>query len=403
MTLRTAPPSGFTLRKLLREGETRAPFTDAVGQERAIAPDATIVLADSDGVELCAFVELDRGSMSSGRLRSKARGYAEFYGASGWRERFSYCPPLLFLTTTAARARTFRSLLRRALKDVHPPSGDPFVAAVCGEVFAPGRAFSKPVWTTLDGEAGISALDVMGAARRPYDELRAAWRAEDEAFAALLSDPRALHEQLASQSRGNLRYDFGEVAGGALELLLARTELTTLELTVVGELAGSVEGRSTYPRLRSTADVRRSLGRLAGEYVAQQLVALDRLADHHGDGPHLRAARRTLDSRQVPFSEAELRETEGQAKRDEKVRAEQAALRAAYPALREERAREIVKARGLSARLRGTDPILPEVDAKLLCRCTQCEETLYPDPARPRNDYSRCPYCGGRLSAWSER
>ncbi len=185
------------------------------------------MLADSDGVELCAFVELDRGSMSSGRLRTKeARGYAEFYGANGWRERFSYCPPLLFLTTTAARARTFRSLLRRALKDVHPPSGDPFVAAVCGEVFALGRAFGKPIWTTLDGEAETSAVEVMRAARRPYDELRAAWRAEDEAFAALVNDPRALHKRLASESRGNLRYDFGETAGAALELLLARTELT---------------------------------------------------------------------------------------------------------------------------------------------------------------------------------
>jgi hypothetical protein len=106
VTLRMAPPSGFTLKELLREGEARESFTDAVGQERAIAPDTTFVLADSDGVELCAFVELDRGSMSSGRLRTKARGYAEFYAANGWRERFSYCPPLLFLTTTAARART---------------------------------------------------------------------------------------------------------------------------------------------------------------------------------------------------------------------------------------------------------------------------------------------------------
>lgn len=176
-----------------------------------------------------------------------------------------------------------------------------------------------------------------------------------------------------------------------------------MELTVVGELAGAVEGQSSYPRLRATRDVRRSLGRLAGEYAAQQLVALDRLADRHGDGPHLRAARRTLDDRQVPFSEVELRETERQAKRDEKVRAEQDALRAAYPGLREERARAIVKAGGLSARLRGTEPVLPEVDAKLLCRCTQCEATLYPDPARPRDDYCRCPYCAGRLSAWSER
>lgn len=92
VTLRTAPPSGFTLTKLLREGEAREPFNDAVGQERAIAPDATIVLADPDGVELCAFVELDRGSMSSGRLRTKARGYAEFYGANGWRERFFHRP-----------------------------------------------------------------------------------------------------------------------------------------------------------------------------------------------------------------------------------------------------------------------------------------------------------------------
>jgi DNA-directed RNA polymerase subunit RPC12/RpoP len=85
------------------------------------------------------------------------------------------------------------------------------------------------------------------------------------------------------------------------------------------------------------------------------------------------------------------------------VRAEQEAQRAGYSALREERARAIVTAGGVGARLRGTDPVLPEVDAKLLRRCTRCEETIYPDPARPRDRDRRCPYCDGRLSAWSGR
>lgn len=77
----------------------------------------------------------------------------------------------------------------------------------------------------------------------------------------MLSDPRALHERLVSRSSANLRYDFGEVAGGALEPLLARTELTALELTIV-ELAGSAiwDFESRRPTVWAVVPVGRSVG-----------------------------------------------------------------------------------------------------------------------------------------------
>jgi hypothetical protein len=104
VTLATsARENGLALKAFVREGEAREPFT-AAGKERALAPDALLVLADSDGRELRAFVELDLGTMSHARLRAKAELYASYASEQAWRERHHYCPPLLFLTTSRPEA-----------------------------------------------------------------------------------------------------------------------------------------------------------------------------------------------------------------------------------------------------------------------------------------------------------
>jgi hypothetical protein len=86
-----------------------APFTAWASREkRAIAPDAFIEITEADGGSLLAFVELDMGSMSHRRLKTKAAGYAGYVKVEAWRERHRFCPALLFLTTVSLE-RYFRA------------------------------------------------------------------------------------------------------------------------------------------------------------------------------------------------------------------------------------------------------------------------------------------------------
>lgn len=82
-----APTVGLRLHQFKRERDARETFR-ADGRERSIAPDAFIDLRDEDGRELLAFVELDLGTMSHTRLRTKAAGYASYAARGEWEERY---------------------------------------------------------------------------------------------------------------------------------------------------------------------------------------------------------------------------------------------------------------------------------------------------------------------------
>src|SRR6266536_4657045 len=97
-----APPVGLRLHTFQREGEAREVFR-ADGRERALAPDALIHLRDDQGRGLLAFVELDLGTMSHARLKTKASGYAAYAAQAAWTEVHPFCPCLLFLTTSETR------------------------------------------------------------------------------------------------------------------------------------------------------------------------------------------------------------------------------------------------------------------------------------------------------------
>src|SRR5581483_2213176 len=112
-----APTVGLHLHAFKREGEARELFR-ADGRERALAPDALIHLHDDNGRGLLAFVELDLGTMSHARLKTKAAGYAAYAANASWTERHPFCPCLLFLTTTETRAVAFLKLLS-GLLDKH--------------------------------------------------------------------------------------------------------------------------------------------------------------------------------------------------------------------------------------------------------------------------------------------
>ncbi len=95
--------------------EPREPFT-AEGRSRTLAPDALVELHDGQGLGLLAFVELDLGTMSHARLKVKAGAYAAYAAQAAWTERYDFCPCLLFITTTEARAVAFLKMLAALLQ-----------------------------------------------------------------------------------------------------------------------------------------------------------------------------------------------------------------------------------------------------------------------------------------------
>src|SRR5262249_50904045 len=135
--------AGLALRGFRREGEAREAFR-AVGRERALAPDALLDLEDERAVPLLAFVELDLGTMSRPRLKAKAAAYAAYAAGAAWAgRRHPFCPCLLFLTTTEARALAFlRALadeIARAERGGENWAGW-LTAGACAMAHTPGRA-----------------------------------------------------------------------------------------------------------------------------------------------------------------------------------------------------------------------------------------------------------------------
>jgi Replication-relaxation len=128
---------GLTKFQYYREGEARESFTDGTS-ERALAPDATLVLVDQHDRELIAFVEIDLGTMSHTRLRAKAELYAAYAASGAWRGRHPFLPALLFLTTTDMRAGKFLKALVRILSYGPRRSGRrAFVGGAAGIAWTP--------------------------------------------------------------------------------------------------------------------------------------------------------------------------------------------------------------------------------------------------------------------------
>ena len=87
--------------------------------------------------------------------------------------------------------------------------------------------------------------------------------------------------------------------------------------------------------------------------------------------------------------------------RDENTRRRQEGLRVDYLEWREEEARRLAKAQGITGRLRnGPEVFLDRVDERSLRRCPRCEEVAYPDPQAARYERDarddvafRCHFC----------
>ncbi len=408
VVLKTRLPEGFRLTGFEREAEAREAFRGYDGGEHAVAPDAGIQISDPDGRNLFALVELDRGTMSSRQLKSKALGYGDYVEQAGWRQTYPYCPALLFLTTSEKRARSFLSTCEKAIDRRE------MLVAASGLARDIGRALTAPEWLAEGGEQSVDLLAILGAARRPYDEGRereeAERRAEDEKREQLRSDPAALRDHLRAWERRGWGIErLGSTVATAVQLTLEGDgELAEAERRAL-RMLGAMFADPLSPRLSESEPV-------ADRFVFDKLVEyhrvrqLDRVADlarRFGDGPGLRQARGRLQTGALLTTD-ETAVLSRKAADDERVGAEQERLRLDYLAFREDRARRRAKSQRLAARLRnGPDAFLEEVDREALRVCRSCREIAYPDPDRARYERGRgdvafrCHFCdGGDLAPW---
>jgi Replication-relaxation len=398
-------PVGAELVSFEREGAAREPFsTWATREERAIAPDAFIEIADAEGTKLYAFLELDLGTMSHRRLKQKAAGYAEYARAEAWRDRHRFCPALLFLTTTEKRARSFLAAMLRELG-----RDSLLLTCACELARSPEPVATAPRWL-LGVDEGESPLDLLAAlheARRPHDEALAQARAERQIKEAerdrLRSDPEALRDHLYGW-RGRWEIErLGEPWARAVEIALGESgELHPAERRALAALGALFDDllRPQLAERKPSAEERRALDALAEHCGVEQLRQVEGLVGRLGEGPALRGARRRIEAGEL-LSAPEIWSLDLAGSEDRTARAEQERLGAAYLSWRQREARRRFKAQGLLARL-GSAPedFLAEVDQRSLRRCERCEEIAYPDPKRAREERKpgdvaiRCHFCG---------
>jgi hypothetical protein len=401
VVLKTGLPEGIELSGFEREAEARETFTTLGREKRAIAPDACIQITDANAKGLIGLVELDLSTMSHRQLKAKAAGYGEYVQRRAWRQRNAYCPPLLFITTSEKRARSFLAAAEREIDSVR------MLVACVGLARDLRRCVTAPEWMVGDGEQGVDLLAVLRAARRPYDEANEreeAQRREEEAERERLrSDPEALAERL----QGELRYAWGDdqlgrEATDALRLSvesedgLSEVERAALK-AVGGMLAEPLAAR--LPDGEPTPSEREALVALVAHHHASQLRRLDEAAKRFGEGPKLRRRRRWLEDGDLLGTDS-LAALTDDAEQDRENEAEQDRLRENYLRVREAAAERLAKRHGFIARRRiGHDAFLAQVDRERLRRCSGCEEIVYPDPKREHGPARRdvaayCHFCG---------
>jgi hypothetical protein len=403
VVLKTGLPKGTRLAAFDREAEARETFTTYAREERAIAPDACIDVAEADGRRLFGFVELDLGTMSHRQLKAKAAGYGEYARLEAWRHRNPFCPALLFITTSDKRARSFLAASKREIDT------NRMLVACVGLARDLRRCIVAPEWMVGDGEQAADLLGVLRAARQPYDEAEAreeAERREDEAERERL---RSAPEALAERLRGELRYGWGDdqlgqPATDALRLSLegeggALNEIECRALEAVGAMLAEPLALRLADR-EPTPPEREALAALVAHHYAAQIEYLDEVAARLGEGPKVRQHRRCLEGGGLLGADS-LDGLTLDAEQDRENAAEQERLRENYFRWREAEAKRLAKLQGFIARHRtGHDAFLTEVDRGALRRCSHCEEIAYPDPERKplpggrRHVAGRCHFCG---------
>jgi hypothetical protein len=429
-----APTVGLHVHQFKREGEARELFR-ADGRERALAPDALIHLRDDNARGLLAFVELDLGTMSHARLKTKAAGYAAYAAEAAWTARHPFCPCLLFLSTTETRAVAFLKLLS-GLLDKHRRYSSSFygdwgrggtlawfAAAACAHARDPQRAFSEGCWDDLNlAGGGLTLGDCLNKARAGYDARRAKEEAERRARDAkrerLRAKPEALRAYLQEKYLrfpGEHLAQFGGAAETALHLVLNSTELMNeIERDAFAALTRQLDddpldAEPAPEPVPPTWTDTEAVASLVEVYRRRQQTRTEELARRYGEGPALRRDRDHLSDGGLlgSYSWDSLEE---RARRDQEARREQERLRLGYLDRREREARRRKHEAGFAARLaHGRSALYTIVDRDLLRICARCDEIVYPPKPERRgtliyqqpSQASRCHFCGGsELAAW---
>jgi Replication-relaxation len=408
VALKTSLPAGLKLTGFEREAEAREAFRGYDGKEQAVAPDACVQIEETDGRVLLGLVELDLGTMSARQLKAKAEGYGEYVDREGWRQRNSYCPPLLFITTSEKRARSFLATCRRTVDQ------NRMLVAATALARDIGRSLAAREWLAGEGE-GVDLLAVLRGARRPYDEVLKQEEEErherDAERERLRSDPAALREHLRKWSHRDWGVGrLGPDAAKALEITVERDgELAEAEQRALLALGAMFSDplRLQLAEDEPSAERRTVFSELAEHQRARQLEEIEELAERFGEGPALRKTRGRLLAGELPV--ADLSRLRLAAEDDGRSRKGQERLRSAYLSSRDERALYRWKSQRLVTRLvrSGPEDFLEEIDRRSLRLCRSCEEVAYPDPDRPTYERGpcdvayRCHFCGSeKLAAW---
>ena len=397
----TARAAGFERFGYQREGEAREAFQDGM-RERALAPDATIVLVDKEDRRFSAFVEIDRGTMSHARLRQKAELYAAYAAPDAWRKRHQFLPALLVLTTTDVRARKFMRALAGALSYGPRQQGRrAFVAGASG-AWAPERLLDEPCLVDLDGKSGLTLLDVLNNAREPYEEARAYRRqqreAEEEKRRALRDYPEAMREHLHHNRNALEPYvkALGPLGNLTFDLLITSTERPSLEeREVLRTLARDLGDALPEPRPRTVPSPGETLlseiELLTGHYRAKQAEQINTLAGHHGEGPCLRRARDLLGKGRL-LERTTLDLLPQNAERDDEGRREQYERREVYLEWRQRAARELARKAGPLGRLtHRTEDFYLQLDHERLRICNTCAKRSTRERVNPAATTPRAP------------
>ena len=400
-----AGKAGLSLQEYRREGDAREPF-DSAGKQRALAPDAMVVLMDREDRKFGAFVEIDLGTMSHARLRQKAELYAAYAASDAWHERHLFLPALLFLTTTDARAAKFLSALARALS--HGPREHrrrAFVVGAAGIAWAPHRLLDAACLADLDGNVGLALADVLRAARAPHERALAYQREREEADKArrlvLREDPEAMRRHLADYAYALTSYmhALGTAGERVIELLRTATATPTPDerealCAIARDLDQALPEPQAHELAEPGANVHSEITMLAEHYRTEQAEQIERLAQRHGDGPCLRHARELLRDGGL-LDRDRLDRLPLDAEHDAAGRREQHERCDAYLAWREHAARRLAKDAGRLGRLtHRAEDFYPQLDRERLRTCGRCAETIYP-PAREAGGYGsrQAPSC----------
>ena len=147
---------GYPLVTWLGESELRTDYDHVrvPGQSRPVSviPDGYFAIDTPRGRAHC-FLELDRGTMTTARFRTKVEAYIAYYRSGGYQARFG-AKGLRILTVTLSQARLDN--LRRATASVGGGHASRFWFGVHGRL-TPDTVLDQPVWQVA-GEAGPLAL-----------------------------------------------------------------------------------------------------------------------------------------------------------------------------------------------------------------------------------------------------